>query len=228
MKLTEQIQLKWNRDISKLCHIAKNLYNKANYIIRQAFFNKNKWIRYNKLYYLIKNSDNYKALPPQTSQQILKIVDNNWSSFFKSMKEYKKNKNKFNNRPKPPKYKKKNGEFLLIFTNQQCKIKDGYLYLPKKCNLNPIKTRIDNKLHQVRIIPKGIIYVLEIIYEKEEVNLNLDKNRVLGVDIGVNNLVTIADSTSCDAYAVKGGVVKSINQLYNKLLSNPWGINGCR
>lgn len=39
MKLTEIIQIKKIKDISKLCHLAKNLYNLANWYARQDFFN---------------------------------------------------------------------------------------------------------------------------------------------------------------------------------------------
>lgn len=35
---TEQIWVK-EPELGKLCHISKNLYNEANYIVRQNFFN---------------------------------------------------------------------------------------------------------------------------------------------------------------------------------------------
>ena len=223
--LTERIILKTsNKQISKqrlsyLCHVAKNLYNEANYIIRQKFLNEKKWVRYNEIYKIIKNSENYKILPAQTAQQILRILDNNWKAFFKSMKIWKKSPKKFLSRPKIPAYKRKDGEFILVFTSQQIRLKENYLYFPKKTKLKPIKTRISEKIHQVRIIPNGIVYILEIIYEKREIDLRISKENVLGMDLGLNNLITIADTVSPDTYIIKGGVVKSINQFYNKLLA---------
>ena len=46
-----------------------------------------------------------------------------------------KNPELFNGVPKPPRYKHKNGEFMLVFTNQQCSIDDGILKFPKIMDL---------------------------------------------------------------------------------------------
>ena len=39
---TERIQLKPNKKISYLCHLSKNLYNEANFLIRQTYFTNGK------------------------------------------------------------------------------------------------------------------------------------------------------------------------------------------
>ncbi len=210
----EQIWLPPDKNLHRLCHIAKNLYNEANYIIRQEFFKTGKWTRYNEFGKLLKESDNYKILPAQTAQQILRVVDRNWKSFFRSIKEWKKFPDKFKGRPKLPRYKKKDGEFLLIFTNQQAKIRGGFLVLPEKVGLK-IKTRIKEGLREVRIIPKGVGYVLEIVYHKMVEVIEKNKDRVAGVDLGVCNLITIANNIGRKPIVVKGGVVKSFNQFYN-------------
>ena len=116
-----------------MCHLSKNLYNEANYIVRREFFKTGRWIRYNELNKPLKGSENYnyRELPAQTAQQILMIMDRSWKSFFSAMKEWKKHPEKFNERPRPPKYKKKDGAFILIFTNQQVKVKEGELIFPK-------------------------------------------------------------------------------------------------
>ncbi|MFX1238310.1 MAG: hypothetical protein ACFE8P_11395 [Promethearchaeota archaeon] len=75
--------------LSKICHAAKNLYNLANYYVRQEFFCLDDWLRYDELWHALEDIDAYKALPSQTSQQVLKLVDKNWKSFFKAFKEYK-------------------------------------------------------------------------------------------------------------------------------------------
>jgi len=135
------------------------------------------------------------------------------------MKEWRKYSEKYQGRPRPPKYKKKNGEYIVIFTNQQCRIKNGYLHFPTKVKLSPIKTRIRNQLHQVRIIPKGLYYILEIVYSKKINNLNINRNRVIGIDLGVNNIVTIVNNVGFKPTIIKGGIVKSINQFYNKRIA---------
>lgn len=216
MKQTEQIQLKKTFELFNLCHKAKDLYNKANFIIRQAFFETGRWIRYNELNKTLKSEKEYKELPIQTSQQILILLDKNWKSFFKSIKDWEKHPEKYLGRPQIPKYKKKNGESIVIFTNQNTRIKDGLIYFPKKCNLLFIKTRIPNNFQQIRIIPRGLSYVLEIIYEKEPINLELDKYRILGIDLGLRNLATCVNNIGLKPFVIKGGIVKSINQFYNK------------
>ena len=83
-KRTEQIWMRPDENISSLCHLSKNLYNEANYLIRQEFFKTGRWIRYYELNKELhkKESKNYKSLPAQTSQQILRLLDKSWKSFF--------------------------------------------------------------------------------------------------------------------------------------------------
>ena len=212
---TEQIWIKGDENIKELCHLSKNIYNEANYIIRQEFFKTKRWIRYNELYKLLNESENYRALPSQTAQQILKIVDRNWKSFFNAMNAWKEHPERFNERPRPPKYKKKDGIFMLVFTNQQVKIKEGLLIFPKIVGLR-LHTRIKEGIKEVRIIPKGVGYVVEIVYEKEVNVVERDKSRIAGIDLGLRNLVTIANNIGEEPIVVKGGVAKSINQFYNK------------
>ncbi|MFP3318020.1 MAG: hypothetical protein RXP98_02395 [Thermoplasmata archaeon] len=133
------------------------------------------------------------------------------------MKEWKKHFEKFTEMPKPPKYKNKNGEFLLVFTNQQCKIEDGLLKFPKIVGLE-VETRLENvNLREVRIIPQGLGYIIEIVYMKEIEDISKrEPRRIMGMDIGLRNIVTIGDSISNEGIAVKVGVLKSINQYYNK------------
>ena len=211
---TEQIWIKGDENIQNLCHISKNLFNEANYIVRHEFFKTKRWIRYNELYKLLNESENYRALPAQTAQQILKIVDRSWKSFFNAMNEWKE-KPKNYEMPRPPKYKKKDGIFMLVFTNQQVKIKEGQLIFPKIVGLK-LNTRIKEGIREVRIIPKGVGYVVEIVYEKEVDVVERDKSRIAGIDLGVRNLITIANNIGEEPIVVKGGVAKSINQFFNK------------
>ena len=212
---TEQIWIKGDENIKELCHLSKNICNEANYVIRQEFFKTKRWIRYNELYKLLNESENYRALPSQTAQQILKIADRNWKSFFNAMNAWKEHPEKFNERPRPPKYKKKDGIFMLVFTNQQVKIKEGQLIFPKVVGLK-LNTRIKEGIREVRIIPKGVGYVVEVVYEKEVNVMKKERNRVAGIDLGVRNLITIANNIGEEPIVVKGGVARSINQFFNK------------
>ncbi|MFX1356669.1 MAG: RNA-guided endonuclease InsQ/TnpB family protein [Promethearchaeota archaeon] len=219
MRLTEIIQINHLRELSNVCHLAKNLYNIANWYIRQDFFNLNNLLSYYDLNFILKDKYAYQNLPSQTAQQILKIIIRNWRSYFNALREYKRDSNKFKKKPNIPRYKRKNGEFVTIFTNQQCRIIQGYLYFPKRVNIHPIKTRITEKLKEVRLIPLGVKYKVEIVYEKEEKDFGLKKDRILSIDLGLNNLITAVNNNGCRPFIIKGGMIKSINQYYNKRIA---------
>jgi len=220
---TEQIYIRDNEAISMMCHLSKNLFNQTNYILRQQFMKGEPMSSYSDLVKQFQVPDennennNYRKLPAQTAQWTVKKVKQSWNSFFKARRAWKKRPEKFTGMPKPPKYKEKNGEFMLIFTNQQCRIEKGVLKFPKIMNLE-VKTRLEDvNLREVRIIPQGVGYVIEIVHEKEVSDVEKAKPaRIMGIDIGVRNIVTVGDSISKDGIAVSGGVLKSINQFFNK------------
>ena len=229
---TEQIFILDNGIISYMCHKSKNLFNQTNYILRNQFFNKERLSSYKELANEfsmpseIEEYNNFQKLPAQTAQWTIKKVKESWSLFFRALKAYRKNPELFNGIPRPPKYKYRDAEFILIFTNQQCRIENGILKFPKIMNLE-LKTRLENvDLREVRIIPLGTGYNVEIVYSKEISDFNeVSANRILGIDVGVRNTITIGNSISEKGIAVKGGVLKSINQYFNKKLSRLKSIN---
>jgi putative transposase len=75
--------------IDGLAFQSKNLYNAANYVIRQNFVYGWGYLNYNKTAQLMKYHQAYKALPAKVSQQILMILDKNWQAFFEAIKAYK-------------------------------------------------------------------------------------------------------------------------------------------
>ena len=234
---TEQIWMKPNKTLSKLCHLSKNLYNQANYIIKNA--EGGIWIRYNELDKILNGkgsnpSENYKQLPSCGAQHVLISLDKSWKGFFRALKEWKKHPRKFLKKPNPPKYKKKNGEHILIFTNRDCKIKEGVLIFPKKVGLE-LKTRLtdETNVREVRMIPKGIGYVAEIVYEKEVDIGEKDQSRIVGIDLGVKNIITMVNNIGLKPIVVQddGTGIKSINQFFHKRkaeLSSIYGMHGIK
>lgn len=206
--------------LDEFCFKSKNLYNYTNYIIRQEFVNNGNWIRYDELDKIVKNKENdfdYRNMPLGSSaQQCLKLLDKNWKSFFASIKDYNKNPSKYLGRPKLPKYKLKNSRNILILTNQNCKIKNGYINFPKKFKGLLIKTKIRNGLQQVRVIPKDKYLVIEIVYKIEDVEPLIDNGRYVGVDLGLDNFATITNNCGLIPLVINGKGLKAINQYYNK------------
>ena len=229
MKITrcEQHNIKYGTEfykfVDEMCFKSKNLYNYANYIIRQEFINNGNWIKYNQLFQLVKESDPYKNIGSNVGQGTLRILDKNWKSFFKAIKDWKKNPNKYLGRPKIPKYKNKDGRFLLSLDSNKVKLKDGYVYFawkPFKPYNNMFKTNAQERILQCRFIPRCGKYVMEIIYEIEVPDISETSDRVAAIDIGVDNFITMVNNIGENPIAVKGGVIKSINQFYNKQKAN--------
>ena len=107
------------KEIDALSFLAKNLYNQANYRVRQSFIKEGIYLNYNEIQKQLQNQIDYKALPAKVSQQILILLDKNWKSFFKAIKDYSRHPEKYSGRPKLPQYKKKlKGRFVLIYTRQ--------------------------------------------------------------------------------------------------------------
>ena len=82
MQLVEQHIIKktdkrW-KSIDDASFASKNLYNAANYILRQEFIFNNRYIPYEELAKEIKDKDEYKALPAKVAQQVLRVLDKNW------------------------------------------------------------------------------------------------------------------------------------------------------
>ena len=164
------------RIFSNFTHKSKNLYNHANFLVRDEFIRNNKWLRYGEIDKILKADlefDDYKQMPTaQSAQQILRLLEKDWKSFFTAIKDWSKNKDKYLGRPKLPKYKAKDGKHILILTNQNVKLKDGVLVFPKTfCGfvMRPQFIKLDHfvSFQQVRFIPNYKSFIVELVYNIE-------------------------------------------------------------
>ena len=207
--------------IDELAFKSKNLYNAANYVIRQSFVYGWGYINYNEMNRLMKSHQAYKVLPAKVSQQILMILDKNWKSFFEAVKAYKVDDSKFTGRPKLPQYKDKvKGRNILVYTIQAMsskQLKKGIIKLSGTNIL--IKTQVNpEQLCQVRLVPKSDSYVIEVIYNEPESTVEqIQKEAVASIDLGLNNLVALTSNQSgFTPLLINGRPLKSLNQFYNK------------
>jgi len=210
------------------CHRSKNLYNHANYIIREELTKNGKWIRYNDLDKILKADKeypDYADMPTAASaQQTLRVLDKDWKGYFKSHKDWKKHPEKYLGEPKFPKFKKKNGYFSVYHTGQQCKIKNGIVRFPKSFNGFTLSSKIDARddfisLQQVRIKPCGFCLKAEIVYRIDVPEQLSDNSKHMGIDIGVDNLATVVNNLGKKPFVINGKGLKSINQYYNKQIA---------
>lgn len=217
MRLVERHIVKDNR-FEDICLKSGLLYNYVLYNVRQGIFSGNYLKEYDFSTKLCKeNQFDFRNLPSVISQQVVHQVFSNINSWIKLKNDFEKNPGKYNNhRPRLPKYKNGKKQTMIIFTTSACRIKKGYIHFIKNI-VEPIKTNIgDNKLCQVRIIPQATCYVVEVIYEKKEQDLNLEKDNVLSIDLGLNNFCSCISNVDIKPFIVNGKVIKSFNQWYNK------------
>lgn len=216
MKLVEIIEVKKSKELYDLCHNCKNLYNLALYYCNMNYEIMDENLNYYDLNFMLRWKEQYRILPCNTSAMVLRTLDKNWKSYFRALKDYKKNWKKYKKKPRPPRKKPEDGEILARFTYAQIQIKNGILKFPKKANLPPIYPKIAKKLKEVRIIPLGIKYKIEIVYEKKEQDLKLNKKNIFSIDLGLNNIIAGVNNNGFKPFIIKGGIAKSNNHYYNK------------
>lgn len=160
-----------------------------------------------------KKQDDYYSLPCKVSQQTLKLLNQNFKSFFSLLK--KKN---YAKKKSIPKYlDKSKGRFVTVYTNQAISKKELRKGIIQLSGTDfKIKTKVDgNSINQVRIVPKNSYYKVEVIYEVEEIEELEDNEKYAAIDLGVNNLATVSFNDS-KPFIINGKPLKSINQFYNK------------
>jgi len=194
-----------------------------------------KWLSYNALDHLLKVTRDkaYYALPSQANQQILKLLLRDYKSFFEAVKAYGRNPEAFTGRPRMPGYMSQGSSKTAVLTNQICRIKDGFLKFPgTKDKLSLGKLPEEVTLKEVRIKPSGNSFVLDVVLSVPEKGINpvaykdilselskvedIKSLRVMAIDPGTDNIAAVVNTFGARPFVIKGGVIKSINQLYNK------------
>ena len=216
MKLVERHIIRDNR-FEDVCKKSGLLYNYVLYQVRQGIFSGNYLKEYDFSSKLCReNQFDFRNLPSTVSQQVVKQVFQNIKLWIKFKKDYDKNPSKYKSKPKLPGYKRGRKQNMLIFTASACRVKKGYIHFIKNI-VEPIKTNIGgNKLCQVRLVPQATCYVVEVIYEKKEIDLQLDKSNILSIDLGLNNFCTGISNVGINPFIINGKITKSFNQWYNK------------
>jgi putative transposase len=168
MQLVEQHMIRQSDSrfaaIDEAAFKAKNLYNLALYTQRQHFFDTGGYLHYVALYKALRDDPAYQALPRKVSQQVLRLLDQNFRSFFQANEEWKKDPGRFNGRPHPPKYKdKQQGRCILVYTIQALSgpaLRQGIIK-PSGLGIE-VQTR-QSDVDQLRIVPHADHYVVEVV-----------------------------------------------------------------
>ena len=223
---------------------SKEIYNFANYILRQLYFknsNKHKYSlsfieeyptlkelfleyidenkQFTTLFYKIicefsklkQYSINLKIV-----QNIVDKLKNDWASYWALLK-VKKDKT-YNKEINIPAYKKKYN--LVEYNNQvmsKKKLKLGYIGTDKmQQGIKIAKKHQELNCQCFRIYEKHDKLFCELIYEKDITKVE-KTDKVASIDLGLENLFTIAFNYNKKGISIKGTKLKAINQYFNKL-----------
>ena len=222
MQLVEQHVIKRSdprfAPIDMAAFAAKNLYNSALYLVRQSYIFEHRYLGYAAVYHRMKGQDTYRALPTKVAQQVLRLLDKNWQSYFAACLAYREDSSTFKKPPKMPRYKPKTeGRSILVYTIQALS-RPGLkrsLIQPSQLPIT-IQTK-QTRIAQVRIVPRIGYYVVEVVYERAEAAPSGNPALYAAIDIGVDNLAAItSNKPGFVPHLVNGRPAKSTNQFYNK------------
>jgi putative transposase len=221
MRLVEQHRI--NRHdprftvIDAAAFASKNLYNAALYHTRQAYISRHERVSYPHLAKLMRDTEPYRALPAKVAQWVLKQVCAAWDSYFAAFNAWKADPSRLSGRPRLPKYLDKQGRNLLTYTLQAISrplLRRGIIQ-PSGLPIQ-VLTR-QTIVQQIRIVPHGTHYTMEVIYDQPITPIALDPALVAAVDIGVNNLAALtANLPGFVPRLINGRPLKALNQFYNK------------
>ena len=213
--------------IEELSYHTTKLYNIANYENRENGFK-----NYHETEKLYKQNYHTQFLHSHTYQWCLKMLEQDWKSYFASIKDYKKNPNKYLGLPKPPKFKNTNNKKNeIIFTKAGIRYKDSILKLSlskaiqdkfqvQSLNFDMKNVKIPVKLSKIQQIKiqwdnSSKVWYLLIIWDKEVEN-RVTGNNVMAIDLGLDNLATCVFKDNSQCIIFSGKHIKSKNAYYNK------------
>ena len=185
--------------LAEMCRYSNNLYNVAVYNIRQQFFRGEGYLPYEKNYKLCKANENYGLLQAGVAQQTLKMADRSFQSFFALLKL--KKEGGYDKKVRIPHYRERGGLFGLTLSTNAINIRSGWLQVPmsrafsKSHDGKVIRIRVPERMEnrnikEVRIVPSchGRYFRIQYVYEDEGFDLYMSQNRILAIDVGLDNL----------------------------------------
>lgn len=227
-KTTVKINAAYSNIIGHMCYAAYKLWNICNY--ERLHYKELNLAQYPDWYYQKKVHRNclwYKQLPSQTAQEVCKLLDKSWKSF------YKLNKTGGIANPKPPRFKQDGiaitymqkaivhtpgtsmvrltiSKSLRGYMSETYGIRENFLILENKI------FRDADTIKQIKIYPPadGKCEVI-IIYEVPDAEQLPDNGKYLSIDMGVHNLMTCLNSDTGESFIV-GRKYLSICHYYNK------------
>jgi putative transposase len=170
---------------------SKHLYNSANYVQRQYFFETKKYYNSIDIYHLTKKREVYRYLPTKVSKQIVRRVSSTWKGWLASLKDWSKHPEKYLGKPRIPGYKhKERGRNVVIYPIDAISKRALSKGIVKLSPTNIEFPTTAKNIDQVRIVPQLDHYVIEVVYTVDDVPKSKG-TYIAGVDLGLNNLMAV-------------------------------------
>lgn len=221
------------RLLQRMTHSSKALRNVGLYAIKQCYLNNERMATVKEVDAAMQADVNYWGIQSNSVQAIRRTLFSETKSFFKALEQWKKNPEKFTGRPKFPKYSGST-EKRIIEIYQVPKVdKDGFWTIPMNVEFrrrfNSIKIRmpknlLNQKISYIEIKPKqkGRFFEVHYTYEVHVAQMKKQPTttvKALSCDLGVDRLLSCATNNG-ETFLIDGKKLKSINQYFNKTISN--------
>lgn len=226
MVLSEVTFIRKNKNLEQMLQAVTSIYNKTLYYLRQAYFEglksgeQIKLPSAKELYRLVNKTNEWKLAEIDTYAKTAsyKLALQNFFTYFKASKSYRKNPSKFQGKPKIPNYVK--DRYIPVILDKtrlgKKKVTENQFRIPKSNVVINFSKRFEKK--DIRNVSFnqccGKIKVIISYVKKEEEPIT--NNSFIGIDIGIDNLASITSNDKNFSYIVKGTPLKSMNQYYNK------------
>jgi IS605 OrfB family transposase len=221
------------RLLQRMTHSSKALRNVGLYTIKQSYLSHNKMATVKEVDAAMQSDVNYWGVQSNSVQAIRRTLFSEVKSFFKALEQWKKTPEKFTGRPRFPNYSGST-EKRIIEIYQVPKVdKDGYWSIPMNVEFRKrfgsIKIRmpknlLNQKISYIEIKPKQKGRFFEVHYTYEVPVAQMKKQptttmNAMSCDLGIDRFVSCATNNG-DTFLIDGKKLKSINQYFNKTISN--------
>jgi putative transposase len=214
-----------------LCQQSGKLYNSGVYLARQIFFKTGKLLtgKFDLSFEpSVTKSMVAKSLPSTPMQQTLMSVTEAFKSFKELRDLYIKGQLHFN--PKPPGYLKNSKLFKVAYPNSgglRPKLVGNQLRFSLGLTVRrwfgvsefflPMPSNLDfSQVKEFTILPKNGYFYLEMSYEVEKQQHNLDIGQALSIDLGTSDNLAACVDTLGNSLLIDSRAMKAMNQLWNK------------
>ncbi|WP_043930381.1 RNA-guided endonuclease TnpB family protein [Bacillus sp. EB01] len=221
------------RLLQRMSHSSKALRNVGLYTMKQSYLTNNRIATVKEVDAAMQADVNYWGVQSNSVQAIRRTLYAEVKSFFEALKKWKENPETFTGRPKFPKYSRSTEKRVIEIFQVPKVDKNGFWAIPMNTEFRKrfgsIKIRmpknlLNRRISYIEIVPKqkGRFFEVHYTYEVQIAQMKKQPTttvHALSCDLGVDRLLSCATNHG-ETFLIDGKELKSINQYFNKKISN--------